>query len=119
MRRIALIPLLALGTIFGFAHGFHALHHGSCGRGGWGEQREVSQTVFAPAPAPAPAAAPVVVQQQAPAAPAQTLIIPIIVGAPAGAAQPTSYVVQVPMPSAAPVAPAPPIAPAPPAPAAR
>jgi hypothetical protein len=111
MRRIALIPLLALGTIFGFAHGFHALHHGSCGRGGWAEPREVSQTVLAPAPAPT--VNPVQVQQQAPAAPAQTLIIPIIVGAPASAAQPTSYVVQVP------VAPAPPIAPAPTAPAPR
>lgn len=106
MRRIVLIPLLALGTIFGFAHGFHALHHGGpCGRGPWSEPRELTQT--APA-ASAPAVNPVQVQQQAPAVPAQTLIIPIIVGAPAGTPPPASYVVQVPAPAApAPVAPAP------------
>ena len=118
MRRFILIPLLAFGTIAGFAHGFHSLHHGSCG---WHDdwRRAQYEQQFGPAApiAPvqvqqaAPAPAPVNVQQAAPApAPSQTLVIPIIVGAPPGTATPapTTYVIPVaPAPAAAPQAPAP------------
>ena len=111
-RRFFLIPLLAFGTIAGFASGFHSLAmHRSCGwhddwrRAQYEQVAPTSQppaTINQPPVVPvnvqqaAPAPAPVTVQQSAPAAaPSQTLVIPIIVGAPQGTAvpAPTTYVI--------------------------
>ena len=97
MRRVLLIPILAFGTIAGFAHGFHALRHpGEYGCHRWHDAEAIERAELTPPPpAPvivnAPAPAPVV----APApAPAQVLVIPIIVGAQPQSA-PTSYVIPV------------------------
>lgn len=102
MRRFFLIPLLAFGTIAGFASGFHSLHmRHHCGWHDDWQRSAYEQPLNAPPQQvnlqQAPAPAPVTVQQAAPA-PAQTLVIPIIVGVPQGApaAAPTTYVVPVP-----------------------
>lgn len=104
MRRFFLIPLLAFGTIAGFASGFHSLHaHRWACHGDW--QREAYEQPYAP-PAPPPVAPVNVQQAAAPAAAPQTLVIPIIVGVPQGSASnaPTTYVIPTP---SAPAQPAP------------
>lgn len=104
--RAALMGLLGLGAIGGFASGFASLRHGGC-HAGWRADRE-----FVVPPAP-----PVVVNAAPAAAPAATtLVIPIVIG---GQPQPAGSVIQV-MPGAVqPVAVQPVVAtPAPVAPAA-
>ena len=49
MRRFLLIPLLAFGTVAGFAHGFHSLHR--C-HDRWREAELDRRELFAPPPAP-------------------------------------------------------------------
>ena len=99
MRRVLLIPILAFGTIAGFAHGFHALRHpGESGCHRW-HDAEYAERLEAPTPPPAPvivnAPAPAPVAAPAPAQPAQVLVIPIIVGAGQQPSAPTSYVIPV------------------------
>jgi len=90
MPRFILIPLLAFGTIAGFSHGFHSLHRArGCPMAQAPAQR------FAPAPPPAPVAAPTPAPVAAPTPAPQTLVIPIIVGVPAGA-QPAPIAIPIP-----------------------
>jgi len=116
MRRVLLIPILAFGTIAGFAHGFHSLRHpGEYGCHRWHDAEAIERTELTPPPpAPvivnAPAPAPVV----APAPQPQVLVIPLVVNGQTPAA-PTSYVIpvttnaQLPVPSPAPAPAAAPI----------
>ena len=115
MFRPFLVGLFAFGTIAGFGSGFahvaawRAQHGYGCHR--WGaierpiDQVNPTQNVQAQAPAQAQTIAPVIAPTFAPPA-SQTLVIPILIGAPAQAGsagasapiQPT--VIQVPVPAA-------------------
>ena len=104
MPRFILIPLLAFGTLAGFASGFHSLHaHRGCA---WHDDWRREAAWRDPGPPPQLAPPPQGVVQPAAPAPTQTLVIPIIVGAPQGAAAPapTAYLLPV-GPSAPPPAP--------------